>query len=145
MPNIQRSVLVPYSNEKMFALVNDIAAYAEYMPGCHKATIIQQTDKEVIAELVLEKAGIQQKFTTRNTLNPPLKMQMSLVDGPFTQFDGEWTFQALDENACKVSLDLTFVLNNPLLSMTVGPWIEKTAAEQVNAVQQRAEKIYRTG
>ena len=55
MVTISRSALVEYSAQQMFDLINDIAAYPQFMPGCLGADIISQTDEVVEARLTLGK------------------------------------------------------------------------------------------
>ena len=40
MVTISQSALLPYSAEQMFALVNDIAAYPQFMQGCLNAEVL---------------------------------------------------------------------------------------------------------
>lgn len=142
MPDIERTALVAYSCEQMFALVNDVARYPEFMPGCLAVDIIDQSPLQLSARLTLGKAGITQAFSTRNRLEFPHFMDMELVDGPFQDFSGQWQFQALGELGCKVSFRLRFRMANRLLDATIGKLIESSAGEQVNALCRRAEQIY---
>jgi len=139
---IERNALVSYSAEQMFALVNDIEAYPQYMDGCVGAKVLYRDDKTIEARLDLNKAGIQQSFTTRNELEPPLRMSMSLVEGPFSQFEGYWAFKPLTDAACKVSLVLGFEFRNKVLELAAGAWFESTASKQVDSLCQRARVIY---
>lgn len=142
MPDIERTALVAYSCEQMFALVNDVARYPEFMPGCLAVDIIDQSPLQLSARLTLGKAGITQAFSTRNRLEFPHLMDMELVEGPFQDFSGRWQFQALGELGCKVSFRLRFRMANRLLDATIGKLIESSAGEQVNALCRRAEQIY---
>lgn len=143
MPSVSRTALINYSAQQMFELVNTIEAYPEYMPGCLGAEIINRTETVVEARLTLGKSGISQSFVTRNTLVPFESMTMALVEGPFKQFDGQWRFEALSEGACKVSLDLNFEFNNPLLAMAMNQKLQDSAGKQVDAVCQRADFLYK--
>ncbi|MEY4590280.1 MAG: hypothetical protein RL497_2356 [Pseudomonadota bacterium] len=139
---IQRSALVVFSAEQMFALVNDIEAYPHFMEGCVRAEVLARSAGEITARLEIQKMGVKQAFTTRNTLTPPLTMQMSLVDGPFKTFTGRWDFTPLNAEACKVSFELNYEFANNLLTMMAGKWMEAVASEQVEAVCLRAKQIY---
>ncbi|HRH78394.1 MAG TPA: type II toxin-antitoxin system RatA family toxin [Cellvibrionaceae bacterium] len=139
---IQRSALVTFSAERMFALVNDIEAYPSFMEGCVSAVVLERSEQEVLARLELQKMGVKQAFTTRNTLTPPHCMQMTLVDGPFKVFTGKWEFTALGADACKVVFELNYEFANSLLSMMAGKWMEAVANEQVEAICQRAKQVY---
>src|SRR5689334_12608679 len=71
MREIHRTALVPYSVEQMFALVADIERYPQFLPWCADAKVVERNDSEVVASLELAKAGLHERFTTRNTLSPP--------------------------------------------------------------------------
>lgn len=143
MPTISRSALVDYSAQQMFDLINDIESYPQFMTGCIAADVLERQDDVVEARLVLGKSGVEQSFVTRNELQVPEKMIMRFVEGPFSRFEGVWQFKALSDQACKVSLDLDFAFANPMLGMMVGKWFEQTACQQLDALCQRAEEIYR--
>jgi ribosome-associated toxin RatA of RatAB toxin-antitoxin module len=115
MPTIQRSALVEHSAARMFALVNDIAAYPRRFDWCEAAQVLEAGEDKVVARLDLGMAGISTWFTTENALSPPHHIDMKLRDGPFKRLDGRWQFHALDESACKVTLTLEFEPNSKLL------------------------------
>lgn len=115
MPVIQRSALVEHSAAKMFALVNDVAAYPRRFDWCEAAEVLEAGEARVVAKLDLGLGGISTWFTTENTLSPPHHIDMLLRDGPFRKLSGRWQFHALDESACKVSLTLDFEPNSRLL------------------------------
>lgn len=140
---VNRSALVHYSAQQMFNLVNDIEAYPQFMDGCVGAKILKREGDWLEARLELSKAGVSQSFVTRNQLNAPESMSMTLVDGPFKYLRGCWRFTTLNETACKVSFDLEFELQNKLLGMAVGKLFESVASKQVDALCERAKQIYR--
>ena len=64
MPQIERSALVFYSARQMFELVNDVPRYPEFLPGCAKAEILQQSAHQMVARLQVKKAGICLLYTS---------------------------------------------------------------------------------
>lgn len=142
MTHITRSALVAYSDQQMFQLVNDIEAYPQFMEGCIGAEVLERSSSEVTARLDLSKLGMRYSFTTRNLLSEPNSMDMQLVEGPFKQFRGVWSFKALAADACKVSLDLEFEFSNSLVAMAAGKWFESVANELVAGLCRRAQQIY---
>lgn len=142
MKRIQRSALVPYSAEQMFALINDIPSYPKFMPGCVGSEVIEKTDDWVVARLDISRAGIKQSFVTRNILAPPVKMSLTLEDGPFSSLLGEWEFTILSESACKISFWLEFEFTNKLVALAASKVFEMIASEQVDAICQRAAIVY---
>ena len=126
----------------MFNLVNDIAAYPEFMDGCLDAQILDRDDSQVTARLELGKAGLRYAFTTRNNLQPGESMNMALVEGPFRHFEATWTFKALNETACKVALHMEFEFSSGLMDKALRLLFENTTRSLVNAVCKRAELLY---
>ena len=142
MVHISRSALLPYSAARIFALVDDIASYPQFMQGCVAADIIERGPETVTARLTLGKAGLRHSFTTCNRLQPPLRMQMLLVEGPFRSFSAEWRFTELSDTACKVAFDIEFEFSASLVDAVLAGLFENTASEMVNAIVKRAEQIY---
>ncbi len=139
---VERSALVNYSAAQMFDLINDIEAYPQFMDGCVGAKILVRGDDWLEARLELSKAGVSQSFVTRNQLQPPHSMSMNLVDGPFKYLRGVWRFTPLSEQACKVTFELEFELQNRLLGMAVGKLFEVVSNKQVDALCARAKQVY---
>lgn len=142
MPTIHRSALVAFSAQSMFDLVNDVESYAEFLPGCSESKIVNRTDKVMQAALLVSKAGIKQWFTTENVLLPAKQIQMKLVEGPFKQLQGSWTFSPLNESACKIELNLQFEFKSKMVELAFGKVFNGLAANMVNAFTQRAKVVY---
>ena len=142
MKTLSRSALVNYSAEQMYGLVNDIEAYPSFMEGCVDAKVLNSGDSFVEAKLTLRQSGIEQSLVTRNELHPPSSMIMHLLEGPFKHFEGRWQFDSLGNSGCKVSFHLSFILNNPLLTLTVGKWLEKSVDQQVDVLCRRADALF---
>lgn len=142
MTTIQRSALVPYPAQAMFDLVNAIETYPQFMDGCAGATVIERTNEIIEARLDLAKGGMRYSFTTRNRLLPPERIEMTLVEGPFEVFQGVWTFQALGEHACKMSLHLQFELSGRLLNFAARKMFDGVANQMVDALVKRAHKLH---
>lgn len=142
MATIERSALVPFPAERMFALVNDVRRYPEFVPWCAGAEVLAETDALIEASLRLKRGGVEHRFTTRNTLTPFTAMRLELVDGPFTTFTGDWTFKALGEDACKIGLTLTFQYRGRLATAALGALLSSSADTMVEAFCQRAKALY---
>lgn len=142
MVAISRSALLPYSDAEVFALVNDIASYPEFLNGCLAAEVLSADEHEITARLELGKAGLRYAFTTRNTLEPPHRMVMHLVEGPFRSFKAEWRFTALAPSACKTEFDMHFEFSSSLVNAALRALFESTSREMVDAICRRAEQRY---
>ena len=140
MPVIQRSALVEHSAVRMFALVNDIAAYPRRFEWCREAQVLEQDGDRVVARLDLGIGGFHTWFTTENALAPPHHIDMDLRDGPFRHLHGRWEFHALDESACKVALKLDFEPQNRLLGPALSLGMQGLADRMVDDFVREAER-----
>lgn len=138
---IQRSALLPYPAQALFDLVNDVASYPQFLPWCAGAEVLEASESEMRATLTIAKGGVSQQFTTHNQLVSGQSIEMRLENGPFSQLHGLWEFKALGDNACKISLDLTFDYAGALVKATLGPLFTQAANTMVDAFCQRAKQI----
>lgn len=142
MPCITRSALVPFSADQMFALVDDIDSYQEFLPWCGASNVLARDADEVRASIQVQKGGLAKSFTTRNRLQHNKMIEMRLLEGPFRHLEGFWRFDSLGEGACKVSLDIEFEFSNKLIDLTFGPIFSQIVNTLVDAFIQRAVQIY---
>jgi len=131
-----------YSAEQMYALVNDVESYPLFLPGCASTELISRNNNELVASLTISKMGVNQTFTTRNKLQYPERMELSLVDGPFSRFVGVWNFQRLSDEACKVSFDMDFEVSSKVTGMALGVVFKQMATTMVDSFVQRAKQVY---
>ena len=142
MTTITRSALVMHSAEQMFQLVNDVRRYPEFLDGCKATEVIAEGDDFIEATLTIAKAGVNQSFSTHNTLVRPERMEMRLLNGPFSRFEGVWRFQPLSDEACKVSLDMDFEMSNRIAGVAMGAVFKQIANMMVDSFVKRAKQIY---
>lgn len=143
MSRISRSALVLHSAKEMFELVNDCESYPKFLPGCSDARLLHREDSHLIGELELAKAGIKYRFTTRNELFDPERIEIKLLEGPFKKLEATWTFQPLSDQACKVNFEIDFeVAGGRLVAAALNPLFSKMAASQVDAFVKRAAVVY---
>lgn len=142
MPTIQRSALVNHSAQAMYNLVNDVESYPEFLPGCKDSKIVEQGPDSMQASLLVAKAGVKQWFTTKNILHPARHIDMQLIDGPFKQLTGGWTFSPLSDEACKIELNLQFEFTSKLTELAFGKIFNALAANMVKAFTERAKQVY---
>ncbi|MGP4123655.1 MAG: SRPBCC family protein [Sodalis sp. (in: enterobacteria)] len=142
MPHITRFSLVPYSAEQMFVLVNDISAYADFIPGCIASRVLEQNGNELTAEMNVSKSVISKSFTTRNLITKNQSIVMRLVEGPFSSFSGDWRFIPLSKAASKVEFYLDFKFKNKLIELAFGRIFKEMASGMVVAFTRRAKEVY---
>lgn len=139
---IERQALVPYSPAQMYALVDDIARYPEFLPWCRSAQELSRTAQEVVASIHVHKGALNTQFTTRNRLEPPHAIHLDLVQGSFKTLKGEWRFTAIGDKGSRVELFMRFAFANPLNAWILEPVFEHTSNTVLDAFVQRARKVY---
>ena len=145
MKTVNKSVLLWYSPEEMYALVTDIAAYPSFLPWCDHALVLADEADGMTAEVGIAIGGVRQSFTTRNRHTPGREVAMQLVSGPFSRLEGCWKFKPLadgKQRASRVELLLHYGFDNPALGRLVGPVFDRIAGSLVDAFVKRAEQVY---
>jgi ribosome-associated toxin RatA of RatAB toxin-antitoxin module len=142
MQTVERSALVTFKPAQMFALVNDIGRYPEFLPWCVAARVSDESPTERLATLKVARGVLQTEFTTRNTLLPDTKINMQLTHGPFRDLVGEWRFEAIGDRGSRVHFRVEFEFKNRLTATAFNAVFESMCGTIVEAFAQRAQKIY---
>jgi len=142
MRKVNKSALVPYPAKDMYALVNDVERYPEFLHWCRGARILEQSPAEMRASLDLKGAGFQKTFTTRNRLEPERAITITLEHGPFRHLEGRWRFTDLDGEGSKVILDMEFEFAGAVLDLMAGPVFHEICNTLVDAFIKRAAALH---
>lgn len=142
MAAVHKSVIVGYSAEQMFALVDRVEDYPRFLPWCGGVEVREREASKLVATIAIHYHGIKQTFTTENTNIRPVSMQMRLLEGPFRHLQGAWVFKALREDACKIEFDLQYEFSSRILEKIIGPVFSMIANSFVDSFCKRAETVY---
>jgi ribosome-associated toxin RatA of RatAB toxin-antitoxin module len=142
MSEVNKSVLVGHSARQMFALVDAVEQYPEFLPWCAGAVVVHRDGEKTRATIRISYRGIKQSFTTENLKQEPNVMQMKLVEGPFRTLDGSWRFTDFPGHGCKIEFRLHYEFSSRLLEKLVGPVFGHIANTIVDSFVRRAEKMY---
>jgi len=142
MRHVNRSALVPYTSREMFVIVDDVAAYPEFLAWCKSSHIHERTDEVVQATLELQKGSMSNKFTTRNARSEFDSIDITLVGGPFRHLQGGWSFVDLGDDGCKVALNLDFEFESMLVDVMFGTFFQDTCDALVDGFTKRATQIF---
>lgn len=142
MQVVERSALVSYSAAQMFALVNDVARYPEFLPWCAGARVDEISAAERVATLKVARGVLQMEFTTRNTLIQDAQIHMRLIHGPFRDLTGEWRFDAIGTRGSRVHFRVEFEFKNRLSATAFNAIFEALCGTIIDAFVARAQSIY---
>ena len=142
MQLVERSALVTYTAAQMFALVNDVVRYPEFLPWCIGARVEDASATLRIATLKVARGVLQTEFTTRNTLQQDAQIHMELLHGPFRELTGQWRFDAIGDRGSRVHFRVEFEFKNRLTAAAFNGVFEALCGTIVDAFVLRAQKIY---
>ena len=142
MAEVVKSVLVPYSAEEMFTLVDGVERYPEFLPWCGGTELHLRDEVTTEATIHIHYLQVKQHFTTRNSKRHAEEMIIRLQRGPFRKLEGYWHFKTLAEQACKIEFVLHYEFSSQLLEKVLGPVFGMLTNNLVDAFVRRAEQIY---
>ena len=137
--DIRRSVLVPYSAEDMFDLIEQAECYPSFLPWCTAAEILERSDDWVAARLEFSYLKVRFALRTRNPKRRPEWLQVRMVEGPFTRFHGDWHLASLADQGCKVAFDLSYEPAAGLFDRVATAALDRIFGAVVEAFVKRAE------
>ncbi|MBF0145000.1 MAG: type II toxin-antitoxin system RatA family toxin [Magnetococcales bacterium] len=142
MPRRSVSVQVPFSAQQMFDLVVDMDRYPEFIPWLVKSKKFELTEKDFKSEMTFAFKGLRETFFTRDEIDPPHRVSITHLSGPFSHLDSEWRFTDLPSGGSKVEFFIDFKFSKKLVDLAMGPVFGKASYSMVESFRKRAEQIY---
>ena len=142
MPEVTRSILVNYTAEEVFHVVNDIESYPLFVPSCFESAIHEQTEGEVLASISFKAMGFTKTLITRNKIQFAERIEIGFVDGPFSHLAGSWEFVPLSEQASKAICTLSFTPKSRYAKLAAKTALNKAANSAVDSFHKRIVQLY---
>ncbi len=142
MKAISKQALVPYTPAEVYALVNDVAAYSQFLPWCSNSEVLHADADHVHARIEMHRGALRKSFTTRNRIQKDKMIEVRLLEGPFRHLEGYWRFDPLGDRGCRIAFDMQFEFANRLVDATLGPIFQQIARTLVDSFCKRAETVY---
>jgi coenzyme Q-binding protein COQ10 len=147
---------LPYTPAQLFELVAEVDRYPEFLPWC-RAVRIRSSEKAkgrpdktvIVADLVIGFRMIRERYTSRVNLQPPERIDVTSVEGPFRYLDTNWTFEPVAPSAehprggTMLTFRIRFELRSKLLQSLLGMLFNDAARRMVAAFESRARQLYR--
>lgn len=142
MPGIRETRRMPFSAEQMFDLVADVARYPEFLPWVVGTRIREETDSEIVADLLVGFKALRETFTSRVEKDCPRTIKVHYLDGPMRDLDNEWQFSPTDDGGCEVEFSVQFTFRSQIFEMLAGQYFDRAFRKMVSAFEARAEELY---
>ncbi len=121
MPTVRKSVIVAHPPAAMYALVDAVERYPEFLPWCGGTELFERSSGLTHARIDIDYRGMKSSITTRNRNDPPEWIHLEFSEGPFERFHGHWRFVPLGSDGCRVEFALDYGFDNRKLDALLGP------------------------
>ena len=139
MREVKRSALVNQPPARVFALINDIESYPQFLPWCTHARVLSRTPAEIVATIGVRQGALHGRVHhPQHARAPSARIDMQLVSGPFRTLEGHWLLTPIEAHGCRVDLNVRFAFKNRLAALLFESLFAQTIGSLVDAFVQRA-------
>ncbi len=92
----------------------------------------------------MQRAGVRERFTTRNTFDRPGYMTLKLEKGPFRMLEGRWTFTPIGTSGTRIELEMRFEFSSSVVELLFGRAFEQSCSHLIDAFIARAKQMHGT-
>ncbi len=145
MPAHRETRELPHSAAQMYALVADVAQYQEFLPWVVGTRIKNDSETEMLADLLVGFKGLREQFTSRVRKVRNQSIDVDYLDGPLKQLHNEWRFRPREDGGCYVDFYVEFTFKNRVFQSLAGQMFSKALHKMTGAFVDRANEIYGSG
>ena len=143
MAIVRKVAFLNYSAKQMYALVERIEDYPNFIPWCSEVNVKRdKQNRHVIAAMTINFRGIKQKFSTANVNEDSRKIHIRLLKGPLKKLDANWTFIPLSHSSCYVEFYIDYEFITPFIAQMVSPFFDLVSNVIVKAFLKKAKTTY---
>ncbi len=142
MPRHHETRTLPYSPEKMYDLVADVARYGEFLPWVSAVRIRSDGETEMVADLVVGFKALREKFTSKVTKARPASIHVDYLDGPLKYLRNDWSFASDGKGGSLVDFSIEFEFKSRIFEMIAGQMFDRALRMMIGAFEERAAKLY---
>ena len=112
--DLQFKKVLKINADDALKVVSNFSKYADFVPGCTRASLISRNSPIEIGQLEFNVLGKKYFIESRNEILEN-SINIEQIKGPFDSFNGKWTVKRIDKNFCEVcfhaQFELPFLLN----------------------------------
>ena len=95
----------------------------------------------MIGVITVSKNFADWTFTTKNNYIINKKIDLRLVDGPFSHLSGCWNFSEIDKNNTLINFNLEYEFSNKIIELTLKPVFSSIMSSILDSFISEAFKI----
>ena len=146
MKTVNKSVLIWYRPEEMYALVTDVASLPEFLPWCDQRAVLDEDDaRHDRRGRHCFRRRAPDLHHAQHPCRGTARSSMQLVDGPFSRLDGQWLFVPLGDAGARVPCRFDLKLWLRQHGAGQNSWVRCSTGlpgSLVDAFVKRAEQVY---
>lgn len=142
MPSTLVSREVYYTPEQIFALVEDVERYPEFVPYWQAVRVRNRTESGYHTDQVVRLGPMRHTFTTDTMIEAPARITVLSNDPPFKRLSLAWEFHLADDGGCRIDLRVDFEIRSRALQ-AIGVILSKDSINRmISAFEDRALALY---
>jgi coenzyme Q-binding protein COQ10 len=142
VPHIVETRVLPWSAEQMFDLVADVRRYAEFLPWVVATRIKSDSERVMVADMLVGFSALREKFTSRVHKDRPRAIRVEYIEGPLKQLENDWSFTPTADGGCTVDFCVDFTFRNAIFEKLAGQYLDSAFRKMVGAFEKRAAQLY---
>jgi ribosome-associated toxin RatA of RatAB toxin-antitoxin module len=112
--DLQFKKVLKINADDALKVVSNFSKYADFVPGCTRASLISRNSPIEIGQLEFNILGKKYFIESRNEILEN-SINIEQIKGPFDNFNGKWAVKKIDKDFCEVcfnaQFELPFLLN----------------------------------
>jgi coenzyme Q-binding protein COQ10 len=141
MPRHTEKRFLPYTPEQLFDLVADVGSYQEFLPWVAATRIREDTETEMVADLVVGFKALKETFTSKVKKARPHEIEIDYIEGPLKHLNNQWKFRAAPGGS-EVDFCVDFAFRNRLFEALAGQMFDRALRRMIGAFESRAAVLY---
>lgn len=159
---VEKKLVVPYSVQEMFAIVEDINHYPAFLPWCERGEVLSRSDISKAGDyrrttrIHIRQLLICTQFTSSNRCTVAKSLEDSAyievsqaseeenAQDPFRYLAGEWCFQPMGRSGSlgsRISVSMEYRFNNALVEKMLGQFFASAIESFAQAFVRRAHEL----
>ncbi len=142
MPHHHERRALPHSAAQMYDLVADVRSYSEFLPWVSAVRVREDSETEMLADLVVGFKSLREKFSSRVMKTPKSAIIVDYLDGPMKHLHNQWLFEDLPDGGSIVDFTVDFSFRNAMFEMLAGQFFDSALRKMTAAFIDRADALY---
>ena len=136
--NLQFKKVLKINADDALKVVSNFSKYADFVPGCTRASLISRNSPIEIGQLEFNILGKKYFIESRNEILEN-SINIEQTKGPFDNFNGKWAVKKIDKDFCEVCFNAQFELPFLLNAITPQSLVEAFSSNIIESFIKEAQ------